>query len=395
MPLKNLLYLAQLEEYDVPRIKKWLEDNSGRIVEEKKGKLKWTLKTKILHPFSSLFSVFTSGEKAIVLAIFFLSPIDKFLKFSLVFFAKIKFILFHRNLQVIGITGSWGKTTTKETLFEILKTKFKVRKTEGNNNTLLGVAKTIFKIPKNCEVFICEMAAYQRGEIRSIAKLVNPKIGIITAIGPMHLERFQTLDNIYQTKMELYEEIPKDGMVILPSMLREQILNTRKNIFFFKNEREIYFKAGQYFNIPAQVVQAVLKNPPQVPHRQQIIKGGPVTIIDDTYNSNPSGFKKALKVLAKMQAKRKILVTPGMIELGSLQFQENKKIGEEATGVCDWVIIVGETNKPALLAGLKAKSKLSKAILVKNLEEAKEEMTKLAIPGSAILLENDLPDQYF
>lgn len=395
MPLKNFLYLVQLEEYDIPRIRKWLSDNPGRIAYEKKGKLKWTTKIRILCVISKAFSIFIKTEQAVIWSLRLIAPVDLLCKSFFVFLAANKLSLFHKDMVVIGLTGSWGKTTAKEKIATILKTKFKTDKTEGNNNTLLGVAKTIFKISLDTEVFVCELAAYKKGDIRTLAKLVNPKIGIITAVGIMHLERFETEENIRQTKMELYEQIRKNGLMIAPVTLKSYFYMGGGEVFFFNHEEEIYFKIGDYFGISRKTVSLALKNFPPIPHRLQINRTDTLTIIDDTYNSNPVGFKKALEILDKTVAKRKILVTPGMIELGNLQFKENKKIGEEAAKVCDWIIIVGETNKQALLDGLKTKNKMSKAIFVKDLEEAKEEMAKLAVPGSAILLENDLPDQYF
>ncbi len=395
MPIKNFLYLVQLEEYDIPRIRKWLKDNPGRIVYEKKGKLKWTFKIKILYVISKLFLPFIKTEQAVILSLKLITPFDLLIKFLLVNLAASKLALFHKNMVVVGITGSWGKTTAKEKIAAVLKTKFKIAKTEGNNNTLLSVAKTILRIPQSTEIFICEMAAYKKGDIRDLANLVNPKVGVITSVGIMHLERFGTEENIRQTKMELCEEIKKNGLMIAPVTLKPYLDRGGTEIFFFDSEEEIYCKIGDYFGISKESVSLALKNLFSIPHRLEINKTDTLTIIDDTYNSNPVGFKRALVQLDESGAKRKILVTPGMIELGSLQFTENKKAGEEAAKVCDWVIIVGETNKQALLEGLKAKNQISKAVFAKDFEEAKEEMAKLAIPGSAILLENDLPDHYF
>ena len=193
MPLRNLLYLLQLEEYDLSRFKNWLKNDPGKIVTEKKGRLNWTIKARAIFLLARFFSLFLPRPDSFILSVRILSPVDSLLKKIVVILAKIKLFLVHRNLIVIGITGSWGKTTLKERLYDLLKNKYRVSKTEVNNNTLLGIAKTIFLLKRNEEIFIAEMAAYKRGEIKEICLLVRPKIGIITVIGPMHLERFGTL----------------------------------------------------------------------------------------------------------------------------------------------------------------------------------------------------------
>src|SRR3989344_680898 len=192
MPLRNLLYLLQLEEYDLKRFNAWLKNNPSRVVLEKKKHIDWTTKARILFALANIFSVITLKNRplAIKIATQFLLPIDILAKKFLVFLAKRK-INKMSGLTVIGITGSYGKTTTKDAISHVIIHKYKTLKTEGNYNTPLGIAKTILRnLRKNHEIFVCEMAAYQLGDIKAISKLIKPKIGIITAIGPMHLERF-------------------------------------------------------------------------------------------------------------------------------------------------------------------------------------------------------------
>lgn len=350
MTIHSQLYLLQLEDYDLNRFKNWVKNNPGREVVEKKGKLKWTFKAKSLY-----FLARVTGS--IIIACKIYQPVDFIIKNLLIFLAKLKLTL-HHNLVVIGITGSWGKTTTKEQLAVVLQQKFKVFKTVGNHNTILGIALDILKMPLDTEIFVCEMGAYKKGEIKQICNLVNPKIGIITTIGPMHLERFGSLEAIKQTKMELFDSAK---IKIGPDA------NWQKPICD-------YFKVEQ------------IKNFPEIEHRQQIMKNNGITIIDDSYNSNPVGFQVALK---KMKGKPKILVTPGMVELGQMQFEENKKVAQKAAKICDYVIFVGTTNKEAWKTGC------PKAIFVSDIEEAKTELSKYSKPGAVILFENDLPDHYF
>lgn len=402
MPLKNLLYLLQLEEYDLKRFDNWLKRYPDRIVLEKKGRLNWTPKARTIFMLAKIFNIRT--------AVFILSPIDALLKKILVYRARAKRKKM-TELAVIGITGSFGKTTVKNELFHILMSKYQVLKTEGNYNTLLGVAKAVIKNlkPKH-EIFVCEMAAYQPGDIKSTAGIIKPKIGIITAIGPMHLERFGNLENILKTKMELIESLPENGIGLLPKELKFQINKYFHNsnygskkkatkIEFFSSKEDLLIKVGEIFGLAQDEILERLKMMPPIPHRQEITKvSGNITIIDDTYNSNPAGFESALEILKNIPAERKILVTPGMIELGEKQFELNKNAAISAAQVADYVIIVGDINKKALEEGLKETMGFDfekKVFWARDLDSAKLKLSELTVTNSAVLLENDLPDHYF
>ncbi len=412
MPLKNLLYLLQLEEYDLKRFSNWLKNNPGCVVLEKKKRIDWTLKAHVLFALANIFNIFTFGNRLLAIKISsrFLSPVDNLAKRFLVFLAAIK-INQMKNLTIIGITGSYGKTTTKDTISHVLIHKYKTLKTEGNYNTLLGIVKTILRnLRKNHEIFVCEMAAYQTKDIEVISKLIKPKIGIITAIGPMHLERFGSQENIFKTKLELIESLPSDGIGFLPKELEPQISKYFHNynygskkittkIEYFSSKKDLTVKIGKIFGVTQDEVLGYLKTAPQTPHRQEILKtSSGITIIDDTYNSNPIGFLSALEMLKNTPAQRRILVTPGMIELGIEQFELNKEAAQSAAKIADYVIVVGETNKKALGEGLKevyGNDYISKVYEVIDLESAKSKLSELAILNSTILLENDLPDHYF
>lgn len=358
MTLRSQVYLLQLEDYDLMRFRLWQKNNPGREVVEKKGRIKWTVKAQALYFLGHIFGLET--------AVWILSPVDWLAKTVLVAAAKIKLLFWHRNLVTVGITGSWGKTTLKDQLAVMLAAKYHVYKTVGNNNTLLGVVLNVLRMPKEAEVFICEMGAYRPGDIAAICNLVKPRVGIITAVGPMHLERFGSLAAIKKTKYELLAAVPADGLKIEPG-------------------QDPVAAVAKYFGVPASNAAAAS------PHRLEVKETGGITIIDDAYNSNPEGFLRALAMLKRVPGRPKILVTPGMIELGKLQFAENKKAAAAATKVCDEIILIGETNREALVAGMGKK----KYYLASDFAEAQKTMSALAKPGAVILLENDLPDQYF
>jgi UDP-N-acetylmuramoyl-tripeptide--D-alanyl-D-alanine ligase len=397
MKTRNLIYLAQLEEYDINRIKLWLKNNPKKSVEEIKHHLKWTSKTILVYLKTTFLGLFLGNEKALFLTLKILLPFDTLIKNLLVVLATFKFKIFNRNTLTIGITGSWGKTTVKETLYSILQQKSNVTLTPSNHNTLLAIAKQVLFLPSKTKIFICEIGAYQVGDIKKVCQIIHPKIGILTAIGPMHLERFGSLDNILKTKMELAQQLPPTGLFFAPQNLSTKIKNFSlpNNINYFKDYQQIYYFLGNQFHISKSNIDSTLKSMPPVEHRLQIINNGPITIIDDAYNSNPAGFKLALDTLKNINSDSKILITPGMIEMGQLQFEENKKAATYAASICDHVIIVGQTNQDSLIQGVKLAKTKTKIHLVSNLKSANELLPSIMSKNSVILFENDLSDQYF
>ena len=387
-----MLYLAQLEDYDVNRITHWLKNNPGRTVTEIKGHLHWTTKTKLIYLKSSFFSLFLSPEQSIILSLKLLNPVDSFLKAIFVLIAKSKFKICNSQCLVIGITGSWGKTTTKDRLYYLLKDAFKLVATSENHNTLLSIAKQLLAMPPATQIFICEMGAYQIGDIKAICQLVTPSLGIITAIGPMHLERFGSLENIKKGKLELIDSLSSQGLAILPKNLKPEV-HPKCPAKYFYNSSTIINLVAKHFGLSAANAVTAISTATLTGHRQEIIQNNGLTIIDDTYNSNPVGFQNALLKLKKIKTNNRILVTPGMIELGDIQYDENKKIAQFANKICHHIIIVGLTNRLAFSDALKHAS--IKTYFVDTLKDAQDLLPEIATPGSALLFENDLPDNYF
>ncbi|MCM1252789.1 MAG: UDP-N-acetylmuramoyl-tripeptide--D-alanyl-D-alanine ligase [Clostridium sp.] len=345
------------------------------------------------------------------------------------------------DLTVIGVTGSYGKTSVKYFLSKLLSQQFNVLHTPGNYNTTLGVVRTIREHMKSFhEIFICEMGARQVGDIKEICDLVNPKYGIITSIGPQHLQSFHTIENVIGTKFELADAIPSDGKVFLNydnPYIRDKKTDKPFVSYGTSGENTDYAaydirvsKEGSFFkmkdkqgaeyefhtklvgnhnvqNIAGAIAVAntlgismeklifPVKQLESVPHRLQLIKQGSRTILDDAYNSNKSGFKAALDTLAMFEELR-ILVTPGMVELGERQYEENKEIGIYAHDKCDYAVLVGkEQTKPIQDGLLESGFAKQKMIVVDTLQEAFQMVN--AIPGEkqkVVLIENDLPDNY-
>lgn len=345
------------------------------------------------------------------------------------------------KLTVIGVTGSYGKTSVKYFLNTLLSSQYNVLQTPGNYNTTLGVVRTIREQMKPFhEIFLCEMGAREVGDIKEICDLVHPDHGIITSIGPQHLQSFHTIENIIGTKFELADAIPASGKVFLnydnPYIRGHRIaknivsygttgedvayraydieVSPNGSTFKMKEEEggEVVFHTrlvgthnvqniagaiavAHTLGIPMEKLRYPVKQLESVPHRLQLIKQNGRILLDDSYNSNKNGFKAALDTLAMFRELR-ILMTPGMVELGEKQYDENKEAGVYAADKCDYAVLVGkEQTRPIQDGLLEAGFPKSKMIVVDTLQEAFQMVN--AIPDERlkiVLIENDLPDNY-
>ncbi len=344
------------------------------------------------------------------------------------------------NLTIVAVTGSYGKTSTKHYLHKILSEKFITLMTPGSFNTTLGVVRTIREHLKPYhQVFIVEMGAKQVGDIEEICKLVNPSIGIITAVAEQHMETFHSLENVLKTKFELAESLPADGLLAInndfPAIAENHRQYKCRTIRYSQTQADVhlrnisYTSSGAQFEVVAkdwsielktslvgrynlsnltasvivakelgltdQQIKIGVSRVEQVEHRLSI-KRQPsgITIIDDAFNSNPYGAQMALEVLSGFPSKR-IVVTPGMIELGDKQFEENKKFGVQIARSADIAIVVNKVNADAITEGLREGGmEHSKIMVAKNLFEATTILNKISAAGDTILYENDLPDMF-
>jgi UDP-N-acetylmuramoyl-tripeptide--D-alanyl-D-alanine ligase len=369
-------------------------------------------------------------------------PIEKLISGWYVNDAKSKLKLMPR-LTIIGITGSFGKTSTKYILNRILSERFNVLMTPESYNTPMGVVKTIRTMLKPIhEIFIVEMGAKRRGDIKEICDLVSPRYGILTSIGEQHLETFQNIDNIVRTKFELVDSLPPGGGVaflnydnpyirgrevdkkiirygidsdkldywvedihfdvkgstftICKYNREKKVLQTKllgvHNILNIAAAVSVASELGVDFEAIAYAVRTI----EPVPHRLELkAMANGRTIIDDAFNSNPEGAGKALQVLKTFNSQNKILITPGMVELGAKEFQYNKEFGMQAADACDFIILVGPKRTIPIQEGLKEKKYPQDRLFVAgSLAEALQKMRSIADEGSVVLFENDLPDTY-
>ena len=348
------------------------------------------------------------------------------------------------NTINIGITGSYGKTSSKNILHDILSVKYRTYASPGNLNTPLGLMRTINNyLDKFEEVFIAEMSVADKksNDVKRSCDIVKPKYGIITNIGIAHLESFKTIENIQKAKFELIENLPKDGIGVLnaddPKQTEYKIKNSCKIIWIgIDNKADVYatnikytyegttfdcifkkenkkitlktclFEKPNIYNILAalaiahelglsydEMVKGVLNVKP-IEHRLQIKKFPNYTIIDDAYNSNPVGSKMAVDVLNLMPG-RKIIVTPGMIELKDKEYEANYEFGKQISEVADYTILVGKKQTKPIYDGLLSNNyNKNKIFILNDVRDAFPLIEKLRDDKTYVLLENDLPDLF-
>jgi UDP-N-acetylmuramoyl-tripeptide--D-alanyl-D-alanine ligase len=387
----------------------------------------------------------------LMLANIVMAPVEARVRQHFLRMAKAKLAQIHP--KVIGITGSYGKTSTKQILNTILSARYTTLATPGSFNTPMGVCRVINEtlLPEH-EIFIVEMGAYMRGEIAELCRLARPAMSILTAVGPQHLERFGSIENVMLGKNEIMEALPDGAPAIyngdnaycqrLMQKMRAEgrvkvysysldaantdaqvvagdMQITRQGLTFavtYRGEqgeehaalRSKLLGKHNVSNILAAVTAALLcgmkldeiaravEQVEPVEHRLQLIQGaGGVTVIDDAYNANPEGVRTALEVLAQFSDGKRVLVTPGMVELGPIEEEENYRFGQLAASSCDVAILVGHKRTEPIARGLReAGFPEQQLLVVGSLNEATEKMKSYMAPGAVVLFANDLPDTY-
>ena len=348
----------------------------------------------------------------------------------------------HKGLIIIGVTGSFGKTSTKNYLASVLAEKYNVLVTPGNFNTLLGVIRTIREqLRPYHQVFIVEMGAKQNNDIKEICDLVHPTIGIVTAVGEMHLETFKTVENIQETKFELINSLPAGGLGVI-NYDSEYIksykgIKSPCKIIRYAVEGEGDYKAnnvvygaggvsftlgnGEHYSsrllgvgnllnilasiavadhlgVPANKQRNAIARLQPVEHRLSMKVANGITVLDDAYNSNPTGAKMSLGVLKEFavgEGNKRIVITPGFVEMGTRQADANKELGRTIAVSCDYAIIVNAVNREAIKSGIEEGGlPAEKYFLADSLNHAHQQLAKILRPGDVVLYENDLPDNF-
>jgi UDP-N-acetylmuramoyl-tripeptide--D-alanyl-D-alanine ligase len=342
----------------------------------------------------------------------------------------------------IGITGSYGKTSVKEILRTILSQKFRVLATPASYNTPLGIALTARHLDSTHDVFIAEMGARQKGDIKELVKLVKPKYGVLTGINNQHLESFGTEENIINTKNELFEYMPEGGIGIFSCdnqnslalyerfegeksfagitdqnglVTATEIKTDSKGMTFklkIKGEQEIEcstillgthsvknicIAAAVAYKLgltPEEIAQGINRIQ-SIGHRLELLPNNKnIVIIDDSYNSNVDGFSSAMEVLDTFEG-RKIVLTPGLVELGKVENVVNFELGKKLAKHANKVIVIGKHNAEMIINGLIDGGMSREDIkFAKSFNKGNAILNEMMQAGDVVLFENDLPDNY-
>lgn len=342
------------------------------------------------------------------------------------FVKKAKAKLSVSDIKVIGITGSYGKTSTKRILSDILSKKYRVLSTPRSHNTPMGLALTINNNDLNeYDFFIAEMGARHVGDIAELCEFCPPEYALITGVCPQHLESFGSIDNIVKAKgeilsgcktavissecMPLFKAYPCpklssdcvsdirtdcEGGTFTLNLGGESVKTHTKLLGAHAVENiALAARLAYELGMSAKEIAEAVEGIDFIEHRLQLIKSGEVNILDDGYNSNVKGAAAAIEVLKSFKG-GKIAVTPGLVELGLLEESENKLLGEKLIGL-DYVILVGETLVLPVKKGyLEGGGDPEKIKIVPTLDAAQEELKGILKAGDTVLFLNDLPDIY-
>lgn len=346
----------------------------------------------------------------------------------------------HRNLKIIGITGSYGKTTTKFILTRILSEKFNTVCTPQSFNTPMGVVRTIReKLKPQTEIFVCEMGAKNIGDIKEICDITNPDYALISSVGAQHLETFKTTDNVFNTKFELADAVKENENIFVNGDSKEIINRISKDnycvygtdeCFPYKAENISCGRDGSIFTVDlngekitltskllglhsiinitgavalayklgvsADEIKYAVANLKPTEHRLEMkpyLKGS--VMIDDAYNANPEGSIEAVRVLGSFDGMKKVVITPGLIELGEKEYDCNFSLGLECAKICDIIIFVGKNrSKPLCDAVNTTDFNKENMFVASSFKEASEIYSRFADSNTVVLIENDLPDNY-
>ena len=351
------------------------------------------------------------------------------------FIKKAQNKLKNSRAKVIAITGSNGKTTVKNILYEMLKTQFKVIASPQSFNTPIGIAKFLNNSNLNVDFIILEYGARHKNDIKNLCKIFGANYGILTQISPQHLQTFKNIKSIAKAKGKLSEflnfkpcifntdnrflfdmYINKPGVKFSTSIGNEGadfyankitvknfktsfVFNHKNNKFNCQtkllgkhNVTDIMLASALAINLGISIenIKFAISNLKPIPHRLEYLKGA-INILDDSYNCSLTSAKEAVEVLSFCENK-KMIVTPGIIEAGKNQFEINFQLGE-LISKSDMIVIVGKTNKQALTKGIMSANPTKKILFANTLDDAKQYF-RLLNQNDTLLLLNDLPDDF-
>lgn len=469
IPLYHL-YLLQLENYNLARFWRLLfKRGIFAVPKEFRKPVEWTAKTLIvillcLSQFILIYFFLASGLASIIawiilfyfyffffisLAVIVFYPIDLLAKELIIWRAKLK-IRQYPKLQIIGIAGSYGKTTLKEVLAAVLAQKYRVLYSPNNINTEFGIARLInAKLAPDTQILLVEMGEFYKNDIKNICKITPPDVAIITGINEAHLERLKNIDNTASTIFEAIKYSKPNSIVILnadddnvikyaqnyvgahevkyfsssdngrseyqiPNNLFDASKLTRTFSVAYKDEMLGAFTTKilanyvmgdvvaalivcRIFNIPELNLRSAITNLQPVEHRLQPIFNSTnnILVIDDSYNGNPIGVENAIEVLNQFTNRRRIFLTPGLVEMGKMNREVHVEIGKKLALAANLVILVKNSSTPFIADGLAInKFSANNIIWFNSAVEAHTGIKHILKSNDVILFQNDWGDNY-
>lgn len=344
------------------------------------------------------------------------------------------------NLVKIAVTGSYGKTTVKTILKDVLSVRFNVLATPESYNTPMGICKSVELLNPSHEIFIAEMGARHKGDVKDLCEIVKPDMGIITGICAQHLETFKTIDRIVETKFELADYLKNkpivlssdneltasnvskcaDSKVVMAGIVGERAdvyaeniktgafgsvfdlvtkngrISVRTSLLGKHNVSDVCLASAIAISLGMsneEIAEGIAKTTCAHNRLELVPNDNGLTIIDDSYNANEMGVKAAIEVMQSFEG-RKIVVTPGLVEMGERQVKVNREFGKSLC-FADFVILVGTRSAYNVREGLfEGGYDFDKVFCVKTLDEAKEKLKETVKAGDVVLFENDLPDRF-
>lgn len=472
--IKYQLYLLQLENYELGRYFKLLWQKGFWPKGGQRKNLVWTGKAILIFGLAELLilgvsfflsravflNVLENSAAAAILffaAVFILQffgfifltvctiltiPLDWFIKQIVIGRARIK-IKKLSDLKIIGIAGSYGKTTMKEVLKAITGEKLKVESTPESINTPVGIARWVLNnVTNEAQILIVEMGEHYSGDIKDICKIAQPDIAVVTGINESHLERMKNMETVVSTVFEIVSGAKPGAAVVLNgddnnvfthykeyiwpdnrviqyqvSSIKNQVFDVEELCWHFEIDDlgklnlnllgeyaladvDAAIKIAKFLGMTNEEIKKGIAKIKPVEHRLQPIQSaGNVLVVDDAYNGNPQGVKEAIKVLSRFTDRRKIYITPGLVEMGKASKEVHLEIGKELAGVADVVILVKNSVTPWIEEGLNSADKLIsrsayQLIWFSTAQEAHAALPKILKPGDVILFQNDWGDQY-
>ncbi|HHW90298.1 MAG TPA: UDP-N-acetylmuramoyl-tripeptide--D-alanyl-D-alanine ligase [Clostridiales bacterium] len=383
-----------------------------------------------------IMSYFLCGIAAAIAA-----PLEAVLRSKYIYLAKKK-LASMPDLKIIGITGSFGKTSVKFILQKLLEGRYKVCASPNSFNTPMGLCRSINQhLKPDDQIFIAEMGARKKGDITKLCAIAPPDIAVITAIGEQHLATFKNIETVARAKYEIIQNLKPDGLAAFnhtsPKVLKlfqktkhnKIIIGafTQEVVYFAYYSNPQTFNRGSRFSLTIdgktidcvtallglpnignialaaalayklgasleEIAQKITELKP-IPHRLQLIEsGGGLTIIDDSFNANLEGAKAALDVL-KSFLQKKIVITAGLVDMGKRQKSVNEELGKHIARAADWCIITGPNSLYIYDGLIKENFSIKRIRICDNLDQAVNILN--SIPGSKVaLFQNDLPDNY-